>query len=110
MGDEAMYLRILGRFRTDYVDNAARLRAALDGGDMPLAHRIAHTIKGAAAMIEARGLRALAVDVEGLLRTGASVDPQLIDRLEAELARVIAQVDGLLAASAAGSSVHPASG
>ena len=100
MGDRAMYLRVLGRFRSDYADNAARLRAALAAGDSTLAHRVAHTLKGAAAMVEARTLRALALDVEQLLRAGAPADAQLqqlIGQLETELARTMAQVDTLLA-------------
>lgn len=107
MGDEAMYLRILGRFRSDYTTNVARLRDAIATGDATLAHRIAHTLKGAAAMIEARMLRALAVETEHLLRAGLAADLQLLDRLEAELVRVIAQIDGLVAAPAAGT---PAAG
>lgn len=106
MGDRSMYLRVLARFRSDYTDNAARLRAAIAAGDIVLAHRIAHTLKGAAAMIEAGGLRALAVDVEHLLRAGAAGDPQLpplLARLEAELARVMAQVDMLAATPAVNS-------
>jgi HPt (histidine-containing phosphotransfer) domain-containing protein len=101
-----MYLRVLARFRSDYADTVARLRAALAGGDATLAHRIAHTIKGAAAMIEARSLRAQASDVEQLLRTGVPADPvlrDLLERLEAELARVMAQIDGLVAAPATAS-------
>ena len=98
MGDAAMYLRVLARFRLDYRDNAARLRAALDAGDAALAQRVAHTLKGAAAMIEARGLRQLAADVEQGLRAGrgADADAELLDRLEAELARVMARLDTLL--------------
>ncbi|MGX9221660.1 Hpt domain-containing protein [Massilia varians] len=106
MGDEAMYLRVLTRFHSDYADTALRLRAALAGGDAMLAHRIAHTLKGAAAMVEARGLRALALEVEQVLRAGAPADALLLDRLDAELARVIAEV-ALLLAPAAG---IPASG
>ncbi len=98
MGDAAMYLRVLSRFRSEYAGNVARLRAALDLGDLSLAHRIAHTLKGAAAMIEARGLRALAVEVEQLLRSGTHANAALVDRLEAELARVMAQVDAQIAA------------
>ena len=104
MGDAAMYLRVLARFRLDYRDNVARLRAALDAGDAALAQRIAHTLKGAAAMIEARGLRQLAADVEQELRTGngagAIAGSALLGRLEAELARVMARLDALLAAPA----------
>lgn len=100
MGDQAMYLRILGRFRSDYRDKATRLRAALEANDLPLAQRIAHTLKGAAAMIEARALRRLAVDAEQQLRSGATAIPELLDRLDAELARVMAQVETLLQAPA----------
>lgn len=96
MGDQAMYKRVLARFHIDYRDIAARLRAALAGGDLLLAQRIAHTLKGAAAMIEARLLRQLAADVEHALRTGAGVDPRLLACLERELARVMAQLDALL--------------
>lgn len=100
MGDEAMYLRVLIRFRSDYADTAARLRAALAAGDATLAHRIAHTLKGAAAMVEARGLRALALEVEQLLKAGAPADALLLERLDAELARVIGEVALLLAPAA----------
>lgn len=100
MGDEAMYLRVLTRFRFDYADTAACLRAALAAGDATLAHRIAHTLKGAAAMVEARGLRALALEVEQLLKAGAPADALLLERLDAELARVIGEVALLLAPAA----------
>ncbi|MCC2954670.1 Hpt domain-containing protein [Massilia sp. IC2-477] len=102
MGDAAMYLRILARFRSDYTGYVARLRTALAGGDLTLAHRVVHTLKGAAAMIEARGLRAAAVEVEQQLRGGAHANAHLVDRMEAELARVMAQVDSLMAAQSAG--------
>lgn len=101
MGDRAMYLRVLARFRSDYADNVARLRAAIAAGDATLAHRVAHTLKGAAAMIEARALRAQAVEVEQLLRAGAPLEAVLLDTLETELARVVACVDSLIAAPAA---------
>lgn len=101
MGDAAMYLRILARFRSDYSGKVARLRIALASGDLTLAHRIVHTLKGAAAMIEARGLRMLALEAEQQLRAGTHADALLVDRLEAELARVLAQVDSMMAAQSA---------
>ncbi|QOY94345.1 Hpt domain-containing protein [Massilia sp. UMI-21] len=103
MGDEAMYRRILGRFRSDYTGKVASLRDAIAAGDATLAHRLAHTLKGAAAMIEARALRALAMETEQILRAGLPADSLLLDRLEAQLARVIAQIDGLIAAPPSGS-------
>ncbi|OIJ41609.1 Hpt domain-containing protein [Massilia timonae] len=98
MDDRALFLRVLGRFAGDYRDLAARLHAALDAGDAVLAHRIAHTLKGAAGMIEANRLRRLALDVELALKAGGAAPLALIAALDEELARVLAQVDALLAA------------
>lgn len=98
MGDREMYGRVLARFRMDYRDSAARMRAASDAGDVALAQRLAHTLKGAAAMIEARGLRRQAAEAEHALRAGLVPDAQSFDSLEVELARVMAQLDTLLAA------------
>ena len=98
MDDRALFLRVLGRFAGDYRDLAARLHAALDGGDAVLAHRIAHTLKGAAGMIEANRLRQLALDVELALKAGGAAPLALIATLDEELARVLAEVDALLAA------------
>jgi HPt (histidine-containing phosphotransfer) domain-containing protein len=101
MGDHAMHLRVLGRFRADYRDTVARLRQALRDNEPALAQRVVHTLKGAAAMIEARSLRQLALETELALRELAlrqqgCVESHLIDRLEAELARVLVQLDLLL--------------
>jgi HPt (histidine-containing phosphotransfer) domain-containing protein len=96
MGDQAMYLRVLTRFHIDYRDSGARLHGALAGGDLVLAQRIVHTLKGAAAMIEARLLRQFAADAEQALRAGAGCEPRLVEGLERELARVMAQLEMLL--------------
>lgn len=96
MGDRDMFLRVLGRFGVDYRDLTARLHAALDAGDAVLAQRIAHTLKGAAGMIEANRLRALALEVELALKAGSRLSLPLIGELDAELARVLVEVDGLL--------------
>ncbi len=98
MDDRALFLRVLGRFAGDYRDLAARLHAALDAGDAVLAHRIAHTLKGAAGMIEANRLRQLALEVELALKAGGAAPLALIAALDEELARVLAEVDALLAA------------
>jgi HPt (histidine-containing phosphotransfer) domain-containing protein len=98
MDDRALFLRVLGRFAGDYRDLAARLHAALDAGDAVLAHRIAHTLKGAAGMIEANRLRQLALEVELALKAGGAAPLALIAALDQELARVLAEVDTLLAA------------
>lgn len=96
MGDHAMHQRVLGRFRTDYRDTVARLRQAMADREPALAQRVVHTLKGAAAMIEARSLRQLALEVELALRAQGCAASHLLDSLDAELARVLAQLDAVL--------------
>lgn len=95
MGDRAMFLRVLARFASDYRDLIARLQAAIDAGDAVLAQRIAHTLKGAAGMIEALPLRRLALETELALKADGVAPATLIAALDAELTRVLVEVDRL---------------
>ena len=106
MDDRALFLRVLGRFAGDYRDLAVRLRAALAASDIVLAQRIAHTLKGAAGMIEATRLRQLALEVELALKAGGPATPPLVAALDDELTRVLAEVDTLLAASSTRESIQ----
>jgi len=101
MGERALLQRVLARFAADYRDVGARLRAALATQDAGLAQRIAHTLKGASAMIDAEPLRRRALALELALKEGNAIDaalPALVDALDAELARVLRQVEAMLAA------------
>lgn len=111
MDDRALFLRVLGRFAGDYRDLAARLRAALAASDSVLAQRIAHTLKGAAGMIEATRLRQLALEVELALKAGGPAATPLVAALDDELTLVLAEVDALLAvpdtpATTPGADIH----
>lgn len=110
MGDRGMYLRILARFRTDYGRAGGAIRAALAGGDRPLAQRLTHTLKGAAGLIEARSLHRQAMGLEQVLRAHDAHRPQM-DALDTELQRVLRELDRLLKDADATqphlASVHP---
>jgi HPt (histidine-containing phosphotransfer) domain-containing protein len=97
MGDGALFGRVLARFRNEYRQATAGVRAAYDQGDMPLALRLVHTLKGAAGMIEAVPLRRQADAVEKLLRAGAGADDVhgSLVRLQDELERVLRELDAL---------------
>lgn len=97
MGDAALFGRVLGRFRNEYRQAANGIREALEAGDLALAQRRAHTLKGAAGMIEAVPLRRQAQDLEQLLRAGGDPYPGLA-LLHAELDRVLAELDALAGA------------
>jgi len=106
MGNRAVYLRALARFRHDYRSAGAAIGTALQTGNPLLAQRLVHTLKGAAGMIEARSLHAAALALETALRTaGAQGDASTIDaaqaellfvRLDAELAHVLRELDGMV--------------
>ena len=105
MGNRAIYLRALARFRTDYRHAGADLRAALAAGDMLRAQRLAHTLKGAAGMIEAGALSAATLALEQALRASQIPVDDLFLRVDEALAHVLHELDGMALAS--GDMVRP---
>lgn len=100
MGDHALFARIVERFRRDYRRAAASIRAALAAGDIALAQRLTHNLRGAASMIEARPLQREALALEQALR-GADADcERQLGRLDTELDRVLRELDAMLAMQA----------
>lgn len=93
MGDAGLFARVLARFRKDYRHAADRIREALAVGDAELALRQAHTLKGAAGMIEATPLREAAQALEqALRRSDCHLAPRLA-RLEHALDRLLLELD-----------------
>jgi HPt (histidine-containing phosphotransfer) domain-containing protein len=107
MGDNALFARVLARFRNEYRQTATGIRTALGNGDTPLALRLVHTLKGAAGMIEAVPLRRAAHALEQILRHpdgsgdgngGSGEDEwQSLARLEQALDRVLLELDAAAA-------------
>jgi two-component system sensor histidine kinase/response regulator len=93
MGDGALFARVLALFRKEYRHAADGIRGALAAGDVQLALRLAHTLKGAAGMIEAVPLRDEAQALEQVLRDGAADPVPRLARLERALARVLHELD-----------------
>jgi two-component system sensor histidine kinase/response regulator len=108
MGDAALFARVLARFRKAYGRAADGIRGALAANDLQLAQRLAHTLKGAAGMIEAAQLREAVLALEQSLRHGAgdhAAHLACLDRLAHALDRVLREVD---AAEASAPAVQPA--
>jgi two-component system sensor histidine kinase/response regulator len=99
MGDRGLFARVLERFRSDYRRAGEAIRAALAAGDTLLAQRLTHTLKGASGMIEAGPLHRQAMMLEQALRGTGGDCQRHLDRLEAELDRVLRELDGVLANS-----------
>jgi HPt (histidine-containing phosphotransfer) domain-containing protein len=93
-GDKELAEEIVAVFMADFPKQIERLRQALRDSDLPTAHRIAHSIKGAAASIGAERLRAVALQAEEQVRSRAfDAAHALTERMETafeELRAVIA--------------------
>lgn len=96
MGDRDVYQRVLRRYCVDYREGAAPIRRALASGDLPLAHRISHNLKGAAGMIGATVVFRHAALLEAALRTANPPQSHLSDLLD-PLEHALAAVAGLIA-------------
>jgi HPt (histidine-containing phosphotransfer) domain-containing protein len=100
MGDRALYARMLKRFRSDYAAGAGPIRSALASGDRILAHRISHTLKGAAGMIGAHRLHNHACALEIALRTCSGAEAIALDALAPAFERALQVIDTLLSGTA----------
>ena len=108
MGNRPVYLRALTRFRHDYRSAGAAIGTAIETGNLMLAQRLVHTLKGAAGMIEAPSLHAAALALDTALRApsaGAAGMTSLrapFARLDAELAHVLRELDAMPGLTEAG--------
>lgn len=108
MGDSALFVRVLARFRKEYCEAAAGIHHALDTDDSALALRLVHTLKGAAGMIEARPLRNAAQALEQDMRHGGGDPHARLAQLERALEQVLLELDAVAASLAPPGTVSPA--
>ena len=95
LGRPELYLRLLRLFFDSGQQFEGQFRAALAAGDAGGAQRLAHTLKGAAASIEAPAVR----DAAGLLEVACKAEPAAVDaRLTATLQALQPVLAGLAAA------------
>jgi len=80
-------------------DTTLKIIEAMDNGDLKLAHRITHTLKGNSGQIGEKQLQAIAASVEDMLRTGSTSAITIktqIGYLEKELLSVLSNLAPLL--------------
>jgi CheY-like chemotaxis protein/HPt (histidine-containing phosphotransfer) domain-containing protein len=86
---------VVGLFLTDASRRIAALRAAVGAGDAVALERAAHTLKGSAGHLGARGMQALCGAIEEQARRGTTgTSATLVSDLEDELERVRAALAG----------------
>jgi HPt (histidine-containing phosphotransfer) domain-containing protein len=96
MGDRVLYARMLARFRNDYQQWMETLRAAMVAPDPTLAHRMAHTLKGASGMIGAHPLHWQACALERALRTQSGTQLEEANAIEPLLEALLCALDAML--------------
>jgi two-component system sensor histidine kinase/response regulator len=90
-GNRELYRRLLQRFAAAQANFTAAFNAARAGADPELPLRLAHTLKGTAGTIGAKGVQAAAAVLEQACRQGA--DAELIEQ---QLAAVMAALQPVL--------------
>jgi two-component system sensor histidine kinase/response regulator len=91
-GNRNLYLKLLRQFQEQQGPVIGQISAALAQGDVALAERLAHTLKGVAGNIGARGVHAAAGVWEKLIREGAGAE-----EVESAKQKVAAALEPLLA-------------
>ncbi|MEJ7808235.1 MAG: Hpt domain-containing protein [Telluria sp.] len=96
MGNRELYARMLRRFRNDYQHGTLPIRTALSDNDPTLAHRLVHTLMGAAGMVGAHRLHARASVLEEAIRTGGADLREALASLGPEMEKVLSLLEILL--------------
>jgi signal transduction histidine kinase/CheY-like chemotaxis protein/ABC-type amino acid transport substrate-binding protein len=98
-GDDIL-LEMRSIFVNDNQNTFAEFKEAIDGNDIPKAHRIAHTLKSNAGTIGKPALQEAALDAEKRLKDGENkLTPECLETLEAEFKAVLAELEPLRNAS-----------
>ena len=99
MGDRALYMQLLRRFRQDYQQAAARIRQALEAGQAEPGRRLAHTLKGAAGMIGAQQAHAAAQALEASCQQGSMPCLTALAALEQAMGTLLGMIENVLDSS-----------
>jgi two-component system sensor histidine kinase/response regulator len=99
VGNKALYVDLLTRYSLGQRGAAGKIREALDLGDLALAERLAHTLKGASGNIGASLVQDSAGELEEAIGAGIAWNDALLllERLSTALEATIGRIDGALA-------------
>ncbi|HEV7817356.1 MAG TPA: Hpt domain-containing protein [Janthinobacterium sp.] len=96
MGDRALYLKLLRRFKHDYAGALRQVQDAVGGDNYPAAKIKVHTLKGAAGMIGAPALHGLAAMLEAGLRAQAPMAALPLQEFGLGLNKVLNTINRIL--------------
>jgi PAS domain S-box-containing protein len=90
--NEELKNRLRSRFVRSNQNKFNEISTAIKEGDIKLAHRLVHTLKSNAGMIEKNELQKIAAEAEELLKNGQIPDAKHIKTLEFELKSVLDEI------------------
>jgi len=94
--DDELRKRLINNFMDNNKGLFVKITAAINTGDIKLAHRLAHTLRGNAGQLGKSALQKAAEDVERKLSGGKNeTTPELLSVLEKELNTVLAEFSPL---------------
>ena len=96
---QALFERVLRDFEARFTGEAARIREALAAGELSLATRLAHSVKGTSGMISARNLATLAAALEKAISSNSPEIDSCLAHFEIELERVLGGIRGAFKAA-----------
>ena len=99
-GNRRLYRDLLGQFAARQGDAAAQISTALKSGDLKLAERIAHTVKGAAGNIGITEMQSLAQKLEETLRDGEGKVSELLVEFASLMGAQVHAIERALCGSA----------
>ena len=93
-GNRTLYLKLLRQFVSRQADAPEQIASQLRTGDLSTAERTAHSLKGVAGNLGAKGVQALASQLEAAIREGAA--PDVVENLRLGVAASLGQLLDLL--------------
>ena len=95
-GNRRLYRDLLGQFVAKQANAAAQISAALESGDLKLAERIAHTVKGVAGNLGITQVQSTAKQLEKAIREGQNSVAALLGAFAAVLDTQVHAIDQAL--------------
>jgi len=95
--DWKLYMKLLYNFHNRHQHVKKEIQTELARGNLGVAQRLAHTIKGVAGTIGAKRLSEISSQLESAIKNdGSDRFPNLLDRLAKEVARIMAALDAFI--------------
>jgi CheY-like chemotaxis protein len=95
--DDELRQKFINNFVESNREKFKEITNAINGGDIELAHRLVHTLKGNAAQLGITLLQSVAQEVEELLKDGENlVSPEQLTALETELNTALTELEPLV--------------